>query len=218
MCFGEGVLSKFGRMFLDPQLSDCVILCQGEEFRVHKFALFSQSPVFAAMFQAGMSESVKGEIRVDDTDKDVLKEMLRYMYSAKVEDSFTKYKDLLVVSNKYQVQDLIKYCGTRLVESLNKDNVLQIGVFAELHNAEDLMKECVKFIMDYKDDIFNENWKDVVKESPKMMQEIIQLLLRESSSKVYEISRLGSAILYQNAVKEQILTLDPVNEINFIIM
>ena len=50
-----------------------------------------------------------------------------------------------------------------MVESLNKDNVLQIGVFAELHNAEDLMKECVKFIIDNKPGSLKKNWKEHVK-------------------------------------------------------
>ena len=79
-----------------------------------------------------MMESVKGEINIDDADKDVLKEMVRYIYSVKVEENFDKYKELLVLANKYKVEDLIKYCGTKVVESLNTDNVLQIGVFAEL--------------------------------------------------------------------------------------
>ena len=191
MSFYEAHLADFDRKFLDSKLSDFVIRCQGEEFRVHKFVLSARSPVFDAMFQSEMSESVKGEIRIDDADNDVFKEMLRYMYCAKVEDSFTKFKELLVAANKYQVEDLVKYCGTKVVESLNKDNALQIGVFAELHNAEDLMKECVKLILSNKPESLHQNWKDQVKGSPKMMQEIIQQLLNDTGtgSKVFEISR-----------------------------
>ena len=114
------------------------------------------------MFQSKMMESVKGEIKIDDTDEDVLKEMLRYIYSVKVEEKFEKFKELLVLADKYQVEDLIKYCGTKVVESLNTENVLQIGVFAELHNAEDLMQECVKFIIMNNSDSLKKNWKDEV--------------------------------------------------------
>ena len=158
----EKALADFGNMFLDPWTSDIHLLCQGEEIAAHRVVLGARSPVFRAMFQSKMMESVKGEINIEDADKDVLKEMLRYIYSVKVEEKFEKFKELLVLADKYQVEDLIKYCGTKVVESLNTDNVLQIGVFAELHNAEDLMQECVKFIIMNNSDSLKKNWKDEV--------------------------------------------------------
>ena len=140
--------------------------------------------MFDVMFQSKMTESVKGEIRIDDADKDVLKELVRYIYSAKVEVNFDKFDELLVLANKYEVEELIKYCGTKVVNSLTPENVLQVGAFAELHNAEDLMKECVKFVMDNKRDSLKDNWKDQVKDSPKMMLEIIEKLLDYDDGKI----------------------------------
>ena len=152
MSCAKALVEDIGKLFLDPdpQFSDVVLLCQGEETRAHRVILSTRSPVFRAMLQSEMSECVTGKIQIADANKDVFEEMMRYMYCAKVDEKFTQFKELLILADKYQVDELIKYCGTKMVESLNKDNVLQIGIFAELHNAEDLMKECVKFIIDNK--------------------------------------------------------------------
>ena len=97
----------------------------------------------------------------------------------------------MVLADKYQVLELVKYCGTKLAKTVNNDNAFQMGSFAETHNAEDLMKECVKLILSNKPESLHQNWKDQVKGSPKMMQEIIQQLLNDTGtgSKVFEISR-----------------------------
>merc|ERR1719282_428858 len=77
------------------------------------------------MLQSKMMESTRREIKIDDADNDVLKEMLRYMYTAKVEDKFDKFRELLVVADKYQVLELVNYCGIKLAKTLNS--------FAETH-------------------------------------------------------------------------------------
>ena len=190
----KALSEDFGNLFLDPQNSDIVLLCQGEEIRAHKLILSARSPVFRAMLQTEMSESVKGEIRIEDSDKDVLKEMVRYMYSAKVEQDFTNYKELLVLANKYEVEELIKYCGTKVIESLTKENALELGIFAETHNADELMKVCIQFIFDNRPNSLNKNWKDQLKGSPKMMLEMLQKFLDNDTSHIHELSRLGGSI------------------------
>ena len=123
--------------------------------------------------------------------------MLRYIYSTKVEEKFDKFGELMVLANKYEVKDLIKYCGTKILESLNTENALEIGTFAELHNAEDLMHQCVKFIIMNKSDILKKDWKDQLKGSPKMMLEIIQQVLADESHEIHEISRMGQGATIQ---------------------
>ena len=101
---------------------------------------------------------------------------------------------MLVLANKYELEDLIKYCGTKVLKSLNTENALEIGTFAELHNAEDLLQQCVKFIIMNKIDSLKKNWKDQLKGSPKMMLEIIQQLVDDD---IHEISRMGQGATIQ---------------------
>ena len=61
---------------------------------------------------------------------------------------------------------------------------MQVGTFAELHNAEDLMKACVKYIVVNKPSSLNQSLEeDLVKRSPKMMIEMIRQLLKKTPEK-----------------------------------
>ena len=185
--------SDIGNLLMDPNTSDIEMVCQGEKIKAHKFILTARSPVFSAMLQSNMLESINSKIKIDDADKDVLKEMLRYMYKGEVDKDFTNFKDLLVLADKYQVGELIKDCGTKIVESLNKDNVFEIGNFAEIHNAEELTRECIKFVLKNASDCLNQDWEDQIKECPKMMLQFLKHFLKEHLHTVSsrEISRSG---------------------------
>ena len=64
---------------------------------------FARSPVFRAMLSSDMRERQAGIIRIDDAGLDVVRQMLRYMYTAKIQQGFNRIKELLVLANKYQV-------------------------------------------------------------------------------------------------------------------
>jgi len=183
-------ISDIGNLLMDTKTSDIVLVCQGEEIKAHRFILCARSPVFSAMLQNNMLESVNREVKIDDVDKDVLKEMLRYMYKVEIGDGFTKFQELLVLADKYDVGQLVKYCSTKITESLNKDNVFQIGRFAENHNAKDLVHHCVKYVLDNTSDCLNRDWEDQVKESPMMMVELIKSLTLGRTNGVEEIIKL----------------------------
>ena len=86
-------LKDMGNLLLDTETSDVVLLCQGEEIRVHRSILSARSQVFQAMLQSQMIESTKGEVRIEDADKDVLKEMLSYIYKIEVDVNFPSSKN-----------------------------------------------------------------------------------------------------------------------------
>ena len=127
------LLNDMGNLLLDTETSDVVLLCQGEEIRAHNLILSARSQVFRAMLQSQMLESTRREIRIEDSDKDVLKEMLSYIYKIEVDVNFTMFKRLLVLADKYQIEDLVRYCEEQIIESLNYENALEVGIFAETH-------------------------------------------------------------------------------------
>ena len=65
--------------------------------------------------------------------------MVNYMYTAKIDQSYARYKELLVLANKYQVLELINLCSSKILESLCEENALEIGMFGEMHNSENLI-------------------------------------------------------------------------------
>jgi len=143
-----------------------VLVCQGEQIPAHKLILGARSPVFHAMLNTDMIESKKGEVKIEDADTDVLKAMIRYMYTVNVDVSFTKFKELIVLADKYQVLELVNFCGNKLVESLSKENVLELGQLAERHNADKLLNKCIKYVLKNLPNSLNKDWKNHMKESP----------------------------------------------------
>ena len=183
-------LKDMGNLLLDTETSDVVLLCQGEEIRVHRSILGARSPVFRAMLQSQMLESTKGEVRIEDADKDVLKEMLSYVYKIEVNANFTKFKELLVLADKYQIDDLVRYCEERIIETLTYENAFKIGILAETHNAPGLLDECIKCILDNVPHSLEEDWMETIKESPKMKNKIINCLIESYiESRIFEIKR-----------------------------
>lgn len=63
------------------QSADVVLRCEEEEFKAHKLILATRSPVFAAMFDNDMKEKEKSCVEIVDMDKDVLREVLQYIYT-----------------------------------------------------------------------------------------------------------------------------------------
>jgi len=190
----ESLLTDLERLMLDEVSSDIKIVCQDQEMLSHSLILSARSPVFRAMLSSDMRERHAGIIRIDDAGLDVVRQMLRYMYTAKIQQGFNRIKELLVLANKYQVLELVNFCSSRIFESLSEDNALEIGMFGEMHNSEVLINRCAKYICYDMTDSLAEDWMDRIKESPKLMLQIIKNLRDVHENKLHELRRMDQGI------------------------
>ena len=146
------------------------------------------------MLKSDMVEKLAGVVKIDDASVDVLKQMVRYMYTAKIDHQYSKVKELLVLANKYQVLELVNYCSSRIFEALSEDNALEIGMFGEMHNSDILINRCAKYICYDITDSLSEDWMDKIQESPKLMLQIIKNLRDVHENKLLEIKRMEQGI------------------------
>mgnify|MGYP003344546785 CR=1 FL=1 len=139
------------------------------------------------MLQSDMVESLNGIVRINDAEIEVVQQMVKYMYTAKIDHQFSKVKELLVLANKYQVLELVNYCSSKIFESLSEDNALEIGMFGEMHNSEILINRCAKYICYDMTDSLNQDWMEKIQESPKLMLQIIKNLrdVHENKGKLF---------------------------------
>merc|ERR550519_1311483 len=133
-------------------------------------------------------------IKIEDADVDVVKQMVQYLYIAKIDQPFTRIKELLVLANKYQVLELVNYCSSKIFEALSEDNALEIGMFGEMHNSDILINRCAKYICYDITDSLSEDWMEKIKESPKLMLQIIKNLRDVHENKLLEIKRMEQGI------------------------
>jgi speckle-type POZ protein len=102
-----------------PFLSDVTFNVQGQKFPAHVIILAMRSPVFAAMFLHPTKEMQSGEVKVDDIDPDVFQEVLRYLYTGLTRSTTMDVMapELLVVADKYLLEELKTRCETHLIRA-----------------------------------------------------------------------------------------------------
>merc|ERR1712018_664946 len=55
--------------------------------------------------------------------------------------------DLIKFANFYDIRGLVKFCGEHLGSRINKENVLEIAMAADLVDHEGLLKKAAQFLM-----------------------------------------------------------------------
>lgn len=87
-------------LFESQKFSDVILSVSGREYYAHKAILAARSPVFAAMFEHEMEEKKQNRVEITDMEHDVLKEMLKFIYSGKVSLLEKMADDLLAAADK----------------------------------------------------------------------------------------------------------------------
>ena len=136
-------------MFNNDLLSDVsLVVRSGDEAKkskmaipAHKFVLSICSPVFFAMFCGKMTEK-SDSVELLDCEYEAVLEMLRFMYSDKVELNESNVMQVLYVAEKYMVNSLVDECIEFLEEQLNAGNVLWVLSHAQQYDKTDLVAHC----------------------------------------------------------------------------
>ncbi|CAG0902428.1 unnamed protein product [Cyprideis torosa] len=126
--------------------SDITLLVEDRKFAVHKNILAAQSHVFASMFDHDMLEKQTGEVKITDFSSEVIEELLRFMYTGKVQNIERISEDLFSAAAKYDLKSLQGICEKQLGISLTRENFYRILVLADLHQSAYLKHELVTCI------------------------------------------------------------------------
>lgn len=94
-----------------------------------------------------MQESTASKVVLTDIDVDTVRAILLYVYLGKVET-----KDVAVAScielihgaEKYDLVELKRYCFDQLCKSMTDETIGSVAVAAEVYDADQNIKECVK--------------------------------------------------------------------------
>ena len=162
----------FAQLFDNQKFSDVTLSVNGTEFQAHKNILAARSPVFAAMFEHDMEEKQSGKVEIHDFDGDVIKEMLLFIYTGKVLNLDKMADELLAAADKYQLDRLKAMCEKTLLNNLSIENASELLVLSDLHNAEQLKAQTIKFINENGTGVIEtEGFKNMVKTKPCLVAE-----------------------------------------------
>ena len=133
--------------------TDVTLVADRKEFKAHKVVLASQSQFFKTRFSnrwtgPGTFNLVAGDrVEMTDVPAVVMEAILSYMYTGNVADIGKIAYQLLPVSEEYGLIGLRKMCEKALIKSLKSTNAIDMLIHAAAHNAPDLKKASMDFIV-----------------------------------------------------------------------
>ncbi|CAB3236975.1 unnamed protein product [Arctia plantaginis] len=167
-----------GALFDNERFSDVTLAVGGREFQAHKAILAARSPVFAAMFEHEMEERKRNRVDITDVDHEVLREMLRFIYTGRAPNLDKMADDLLAAADKYALERLKVMCEEALCLSLSVETAADTLILADLHSADQLKAQTIDFInTSHATDVMDTaGWKNMISSHPHLIAEAFRAL------------------------------------------
>jgi len=163
--------------------ADVTIVCQDQEIPANRVLLATRSEVFRAMLSHPTKEARSGRIEILDADATVIEQMLAYIYTGFAPNVEAIAEDLLIAANKYALEELKTDCVRVLESNLSVDNVLEMLVLGDQHEAGKLKDAAVAFLVNrldvFMDKTFKISWQKFKEAQPDLTTETVKVLLEK---------------------------------------
>ncbi|XP_003424653.1 speckle-type POZ protein-like isoform X2 [Nasonia vitripennis] len=119
-----------------------------KSIRAHRIILSRRSPVFSFILMGRLNQAQEHKIVSVPIyiSYNVCLEMLRFMYTERVNDMDAIADELLIAASEYCIEDLKRLCEMSLIKNLNVDNVIQRLELAHSCGAETLKATAIGFM------------------------------------------------------------------------
>uniref|UniRef100_A0A336MN64 Kelch-like protein diablo n=1 Tax=Culicoides sonorensis TaxID=179676 RepID=A0A336MN64_CULSO len=142
------VLQNLNTLRIDSRFCDVEIVAGKSVFKAHRVVLSSASSYFEAMFrpELGLSEGTQKTVTLHSIDPHILKQLIDFIYTGKVEIDQKNVQELLAAADMLQIVEIVDGCCEFLVRELHPSNALGILRFAETHSCDSLIKSAQTFV------------------------------------------------------------------------
>lgn len=129
----SGTSLLFKELFNSGKYSDLKIVINDTVFNVHKNIVCSRSSVLEKMIEVDMKEKLLSTINLSDRNPDVVKELLRYVYT---QECNTKSIELFQLAHYLDIKDLLIECELHFIQHINFDNIVDLMYIASNEQYE----------------------------------------------------------------------------------
>lgn len=136
--FDKGFSTGLEPMWRTGRLSDFTIVTKSKSFNVHKNVLAIRSSVFDAMFYNEMQEKRTNRVKILDFSSKAVEHFLQYFYIGEIQDGDFYAMEIFTLASLFDVPMLRTICTEIIINNIDEKNALDIFVFGELHNSEDI--------------------------------------------------------------------------------
>ncbi|OXU31357.1 hypothetical protein TSAR_014930 [Trichomalopsis sarcophagae] len=170
----------FEKLLDNPVFSDVEIVVGDKKFPAHKNILSSRSRYFENIFQT--AGSCHDRLEIDGVEVQVMREVLRFVYTGKIEQLPKLSRDLLVYAEKYEMEGLREICERALIDhlALDLDNVGDmLALVDKCRKAENLKKVVIDFVTKHSKDLMDrKDFKAIFAVlTPTFLAEVIAALI-----------------------------------------
>lgn len=156
--------------FRDATLNVC-----GEEIKVHKTILASKSPYFYSMFSHNTKEANENLVKIDDFSFDVIKIVVQFIYTGKIENLTMEkhFKELVAAADQYCINDLTLFCCHYMQKNLSIETAIEFLILCDKHSINGLLDFVKYFISNnLKEILKTEGFKLAKKSHPELLVEL----------------------------------------------
>ena len=134
----------------NEQFCDVVLeVCNGENqarFNAHRIVLCAASPFFYSALNNDMKESKEGLIRLQDTSKVAIEELLDYLYTGDVNVTQHNAFDLLKIADFLVIPSLKDVSSKFILQTLSSSNCLMVYYLAVNYRCIELQEKARDFV------------------------------------------------------------------------
>ncbi|XP_058447491.1 kelch-like protein 40 [Malaya genurostris] len=131
-------------------MSDIVLIVgigkQKQRIFCHKIFLITASKYFATMFSSGFKETSMKEITLEDADSTCFLEILRFVYSTRMDITLENVQEICNLSERFLLPDVLVHASEFLLKTVTEQNVLQILQLNRLCKFENVDARCLDII------------------------------------------------------------------------
>lgn len=172
---------EFEKLLTAENSTDFAIRIGTDEIRVHRAIIMTRSPVFQAMLEHEMKEKQQNFVVITDVKHEVMKEVVRFMYTGKVEKIDKMALRLLFAAEKYCLNGLKLLCERQLQKNIKERTAIEYLKIAHLCNAVDLKSKIIQFIVKNHENVVHKlEFKLLPSE---LMYEVLTIVLGKNGNK-----------------------------------
>jgi len=144
------VCDSFKALLESKLFADLTLKVGDEHIRVHSLILAARSPVFSAMFSAGMRESQEKEVTISDLDVEAVRELISFFYTGDFKKAVLDNDDstlaLLQAAHRYAATSLVKRCTAALSARFTVETVSERLELADMIDCGVFKDQCLEYM------------------------------------------------------------------------
>lgn len=193
----EKILEQLEYFYSQHKMEDVEIKVKERTLYAHKIILMLRSEEFARALKSKKCRTPIAHLYYRNVKPLILRKMLQYIYSEKVENLRESARDLYDVAKLFKVNKLMTFCTNDLVKHLSLNTVVDTYELADKHSIASLKRKCIfYFISNYDLLLSTPKFEKLMRDYKYLTYEI------ESAKKVIHREDLDTAYYSRNTVLE----------------